>query len=56
MKDNLSDFLKYAYKHNKVKELKDAFDEFPVNEECHKGKIEKIIRIKSGVSQGKKEE
>lgn len=43
MKDNLSDFLKMAYKHNKVKDLKQAFEEFPV-EEWHKGKIENVIR------------
>ncbi len=44
MKDNLSDFLKMAYKHNKVKDLKQAFEEFPVEEEWHKGKIENVIR------------
>ena len=40
MNENLSDFLKNAYKHNKVKDLKEAFEEYPVEEEWHEGKIE----------------
>ena len=40
MKENLSDFLKLAYEYGKVKELKEAFEEFPVEEEWHKGKVE----------------
>ncbi len=40
MKEELSDFLKTAYKYNKVKDLKEAFEEYPVEEEWHKGKIE----------------
>lgn len=40
MAKELSDFLKTAYKHGKVKDLKEAFKEFPVEEEWHKGKIE----------------
>lgn len=43
MNDNLSDFLKNAYKNNKVKDLKDAFEEYPVQEEWHKGKIENVV-------------
>lgn len=35
MKEGLSDFLKIAYKHNRVKELKEAFEDFPVEEEYH---------------------
>ena len=42
--EGLSDFLKLAYKHNKVKELDEAFEKFPVEEECHKGKIENVLR------------
>ena len=30
MKKELSDFLKIAYEHGKIKELRDAFEEFPV--------------------------
>lgn len=43
MNDNLSEFIKNAYKYNKVKELKDAFDEYPVEEEWHEGKIENVL-------------
>jgi len=43
MKEELSDFLKMAYKYNKVKDLKEAFEEFPVEEEWHKGKVENVI-------------
>lgn len=40
MKEELSDFLKIAYKYNRVRDLKEAFEEYPVEEEWHKGKIE----------------
>ena len=43
MKENLSDFLKIAYKYNRVKELNEAFEEYPVEEEWHKGKIENVL-------------
>lgn len=42
MAEELSDFLKIAYEHGKVKELREAFEEYLVDEEWHKGKIEKI--------------
>lgn len=38
MAKELSDFLKTAYKYGKVKDLKLAFKEFPVEEEGYKGK------------------
>lgn len=44
MKQELSDFLKLAYKYNRVKDLKEAFEEFPVEEEWHKGKIENVLK------------
>lgn len=44
MKENLSDFLKIAYKYNRVKDLKEAFEEYPVEEEWHKGKIENVLK------------
>ena len=44
MNDKISDFLMYAYEHNKVKDVSEAFEDFPVEEEWHKGKIENIIR------------
>ena len=44
MKEGLSDFLKTAYVHGKVRDLKDAFKEYPVDEEWHKGKLENILK------------
>lgn len=44
--NNLSDFMKLAYKYGKVKELNEAFEEFPVEKEWHKGKIEKLLEEK----------
>ena len=35
MQEELSDFLKTAYEHGKVKDLKDAFEEYPAQEEWH---------------------
>ena len=49
MKEDLSDFLKIAYKYGKVKDLEEAFKEFPVEEEWHKGKVEKILREDSEI-------
>ena len=43
MKEELSEFLKIAYKNNRVKDLEEAFEEFPVEEEWHKGKVENIL-------------
>ena len=43
MKEGLSDFLKIAYEHRKVKDLKDAFKEYPTDEEWHKGKVENVL-------------
>lgn len=43
MKEELSEFLKTAYKYNKVKDLNEAFEEYPVEEEWHKGKIENVL-------------
>lgn len=42
--EGLSEFLKFAYKHNKVRDVKEAFEEFPVEEEWHKGKIENVLK------------
>lgn len=43
-REELSDFLKIAYKYGKVRDLKEAFEEFPVEEEWHKGRIENVIK------------
>lgn len=42
--EGLSDFMKFAYKCNKVRDIKEAFDEYPVEEEWHKGKIENVVK------------
>ena len=44
MKEELSEFLKTAYKYGRVKDLEEAFEEFPVEEEWHKGKVENVLR------------
>ena len=43
MKEELSKFLKTAYKYGRVKDLEEAFKEFPVEEEWHEGKIENVL-------------
>lgn len=50
MKESLSDFLKIAYKYNRVRELKDAFEEFPVEEEWHKGNLENVLKEEKIIS------
>lgn len=42
--DGLSDFMKFAYKCNKVRDVKEAFEDYPVENEWHKGKIENVLR------------
>lgn len=43
--DGLSDFLKFAYQCGKVEEIQKAFEEFPVEEEIHQGKIENLLTV-----------
>ena len=43
MEKELSAFLKFAYEKGKVRNVTEAFDEYPPNEEWHKGKIENIL-------------
>ena len=43
MKDGLSDFIKEAYKQDRVKDVSEAFKEYPPEKEWHKGKIENIV-------------
>lgn len=47
MKEELSEFLKIAYKHNRVKKLEEAFEKYPVEDEWHKGKIENVLKEES---------
>ena len=41
--NNLSEFMKIAYKYGRVRDLDEAFKEFPVEDEWHKGKIEVLL-------------
>lgn len=41
--NDLSEFMKLAYKYGKVRDLNEAFEEFPVEDEWHKGKIENLL-------------
>ena len=49
MKEDLSEFLKLAYKYGRVKDLEEAFEEFPVEEEWHKGKLENVLNEDSEI-------
>jgi len=42
--EGLSEFLRIAYKYNKVRDLDEAFAEYPVEEEWHKGKLENVLK------------
>ncbi len=44
MKEELSDFLKTAYQYGRVKETEDAFKEYPVEDEWHKGNVENVLK------------
>lgn len=52
----MSDFLEKAKKSGRIKELEEAFKEYPVEEEYHKGKIknENNILFKIGVVEEEK--
>ena len=45
--ENLSEFMKLAYKLGRVKDVEEAFKEFPPEEEWHEGKIENVLKEKS---------
>lgn len=42
-KEGLSDFIKFAYENGDVKDVSEAFIEYPVEEEWHKGKAEYLL-------------
>lgn len=44
MKKELSDFLKIAYKYDKIRNAEEAFREYPVEDEWHKGKTENVLK------------
>ena len=39
----ISDFIQFAYKKGKIKELEEAFEEFNPKNEWHQGKIENVL-------------
>lgn len=39
-----SEFIELAYKTGRVRDVNEAFEEFPVEEEWHKGKIENVLK------------
>ena len=41
-----SEFLKIAKEKGKIRDISEAFKEYPVEEEWHQGKVEKILKIK----------
>lgn len=44
MKNNkISEFIKLAYSKGKVQEIEEAFEEYPVENEWHQGKIDNIV-------------
>ena len=47
MKKEKSDFLEYALKSGRIKPLEDAFKDFPVEEEDHKGNAYYYIKENS---------
>lgn len=42
--DGLSDFMKFAYSKGRVKNVDEAFKEYPVEDEWHEGKIENLLK------------
>lgn len=44
MKKEMSEFLKFAIENDRVRDIEEAFEEFPVEKEWHKGKIENVLR------------
>jgi len=44
VREELSDFLKLAYENNRVKDVRNAFEEFPVEEEWHNGKLDNVLK------------
>ena len=49
MEEKMSEFLKIAYKYGRVKDLEEAFEEFPIEEEWHKGKVENVLNEDSEI-------
>lgn len=46
MQEEMSDFLKFVKKYGEIKDVEEAFKEFPPEEEWHKGRVENVLREK----------
>lgn len=44
--NNLSEFMKTAYANGDVKDLNEAFEKYPPENEWHKGKLRVILKVK----------
>lgn len=42
--DGLSNFIKKAYEKGRVKDVSEAFEKYPVQEEWHQGKLELLLK------------
>lgn len=40
-----NEFLKFAMENGKIKDIREAFKEYPVEEEWHQGRIENILQV-----------
>lgn len=47
----MSEFLEKALAKGRIKPLQEAFKEYPVEEEYHKGKVENILCVKEESSE-----
>lgn len=47
----MSEFLKTAYARNKVKDLHEAFIEYPVEDEWHQGDLEQVVETDEKIEQ-----
>ena len=45
MNEQYNEFLKMAKEKGKIRDIREAFQEYPVEEEWHQGKIEKILQV-----------
>ena len=45
--EGLSDFMKLAYELGRVRDVEEAFEEFPPENEWHEGRIENVLKDKS---------
>ena len=43
MKEGISEFLKFAIENDRIRDVEEAFKEYPVEKEWHKGKIENVL-------------